>query len=121
MTKIADALLALLFAAFALIQFNDPDPYLWALLYGLVAGVAVLGLFGKLNRRLVYAVAAACLAGLLWTAPGFFEYITRHTSENILQDMSAERPYIEQTREFGGMVLALAALGFYLRRSRPRR
>lgn len=116
--KIVDALLAILFIAFAAFQFNDPDPYLWALLYALVGLVAGLALFGISNRLLTLGALVACAIGLIWVAPGFFEYITDHTSENILQDMSAERPYIEETREFGGLTLALLTLAFYLWRSR---
>lgn len=119
--KILDLLLALLFAAGAAVQYNDPDPLIWMLLYGGVALVATLALFGKHILPVTLLVALACAVGLGWSAPGFIEYITGHTNENLMQSMSAERPYIEKTREFLGMLIAFLVALIYVFRARNAR
>lgn len=116
--KVVDIVIALLFILGAVVQINDPDPYVWIALYFLVGLVAGLAVFGKYNLPLTGVTLLACLIAAIWTAPGFFNYITQHSSENLMQDMSADRPYIEQTREFLGMVIAVAVMGFYLIRTR---
>lgn len=119
--KLLHILLAILFIVFAVIQFNDPDPWLWATLYGLVAVAAGLALLGKDNLPFTLVVAVACLAAVAWSTPGFIEYITAHRTESIIQDMAPERPYIEETREFGGALIAFLAAVFYAWRARVSR
>ena len=119
--KFLDLFLALLFAVGAVVQYNDPDPLLWMLLYGSVALVAALAFFGRHLLPVTLLVALACAIGLGWSAPGFIEYMTGHTDENLMQGMSAERPYIEETREFLGMLIAFLVAVFYIFRARKAR
>lgn len=104
---------ALLFGLGAVVQLNDPDPWLWVVLYGLVAAVGVAGYLDKWKYPLLYVATAGCLIGLGLAFPGFWEYLSAHMGEDLMQGMSDERMYIEETREFLGMVIALAVLGAY--------
>jgi 4-amino-4-deoxy-L-arabinose transferase-like glycosyltransferase len=116
--KILDVFFAVLFVLGAVVQSNDPDPYLWIPLYLLFASVPALMLAGKFNRLLLYLAMASCVLVAAVSAPGFFEYILHHTNENLMQGMSPDRMYIEETREFLGMVIVFCILGFYFFRSR---
>ena len=46
--------LALLFALFAVVQLNDPDPWGWVAMYGFVAVVSAFAAFGRYHRYLLY-------------------------------------------------------------------
>ncbi len=118
MVKALDILLLAVFAASAIVQYNDPDPLLWIAAYGLAAVAAGRAVFGRYDRSVIVLAALACLAGLVMSAPGFWEYLTQHETESILGEMTAEKPYIEETREFIGMLITLAALAWYYLRSR---
>jgi hypothetical protein len=61
-----NALLLVLFATAAVVQYNDPDPALWMTVYG--AGAVCCGLYaaGRLPVLLSRAVALLCLAGALY-------------------------------------------------------
>ena len=118
MVKALDILLFAVFAASAIVQYNDPDPYFWIAAYGLATVVAGRAIVGRYDRFVIVLAALVCLAGLVMSAPGFWEYLTLHETESVLGEMTAEKPYIEETREFIGMLIALAALAWYFLRSR---
>ncbi len=111
--KIACWTLAVVFALFAAVQYNDPDPLRWMLLYGLVALHFTTAALGKMNR---YAEWLTLAAAAIWAAtlfPDFMNWI-RMGEPSIVGSMKAEEPWIELTREFFGLVLAALACGFLL-------
>ncbi len=116
--KIVDILFVILFIYFAEVQFNDADPYIWVTLYGIVALVPLLALFNKYNLPLVKLAMVLCLAGLVMTGPGVYEILNQQDGASIFQEMTPEKMYIEVTREFLGLLIAQACLGFYFFRSR---
>ncbi len=119
--KIVDGLIALLFFAFAAFQYNDPDGTLWLVFYGAVGGVAALAFWGRDSRLLIFVVGAVGLVGLALSAPGFVAFLTDPEQHSLMERMADSRPFIEQSREFLGLCLALAALLFYLLRARKAR
>lgn len=111
--KITNVLLAGIFALFAWFQFNDPDPLLWVSIYGSVAVVSLMALFGFYPTKLIVAGAVICAGGVLYLLPGVFDWLMNHRQVSLLTGMSAERPYIEESRECFGLMLALAAFIFH--------
>ncbi len=103
--------LALLFFLFALVQYNDPDPLGWMLMYGYVAGVCAFAAFGRWNRYVLLAGIGVVLAWAAFLAPGFVNWI-RMGTPSIASSMKAETPYIELMREFSGLLLCLFVLIF---------
>ena len=53
-------ILGLLFVSFAAVQYNDPDPYIWAPYYLLVAGACFLTYTNRYNKLLTL-VLIGCL------------------------------------------------------------
>ncbi len=104
------AAFALAMAAFAWLQLNDPDPALWVAVYALTAGVFTLAACGHSHRVLTWLNVALLGALALSVAPGFFDWMFEHDFESITGTMSPDKPYIEETREFLGLVIALALL-----------
>lgn len=98
---------ALLLLVFAYVQINDPDPIIWVSFYVICAAVPLLLIFNFYDRRVFWIAAGLCLLHLGIAAPGIYDYLAHHLNQSIIQDMSPERPYIEESREFLGTVIAL--------------
>lgn len=103
---------ALLFAWFAYVQINDPDPILWVIIYGGVAVVAVLSFLERSTLLGALIGAVASFFGFLLLVPDFISWIGQGMP-TITGSMKAESPHIELTREFLGFMLAFIAYGIY--------
>jgi hypothetical protein len=112
----------LVFILFAALQYNDSDPYIWMPLYLYTALFCWLAFRNKFypNAYLigitVYAVYAIYK---VFDTNGLIDWMTKHNSENIAETMKAEKPWVEETREFFGLVILIAVLlinYFYARR-----
>ncbi len=114
--KIIHAVLAALFIIFAAVQINDPDPERWILLYGMVAGLSLLHGFWKPLPYVTFALMCLCLFWAITLVPGMLEWFASSDKSEMLGQMMDNKPYIEETRELGGLLIASAAL-FYLWRS----
>ena len=111
--KVFNLFFCLLFVFSAALQYNDPDPYIWMpiYLYG-----AVLCWFAFRNKFypkaylvgiIIYAVYAI---GLFFWKNGVLDWAIEHNAEDIAATMKAEKPWIEETREFFGLLLLIIAL-----------
>lgn len=47
---------------------------------------------------------------LLFDKTGALSWYKEHDAENIVQSMKATKPWIEETREFGGLLILIIAL-----------
>ncbi|ULQ51098.1 transmembrane 220 family protein [Flavihumibacter fluvii] len=111
--KIFNGVMVVLFLLSALLQYNDPDPYVWVPLYGAGAWLSYQALSKKFKGWL-YAccgiVYAAYAAFLFFTSDGVLSWFNEHHADNLVQTMKATKPWIEQTREFGGLLILLTSL-----------
>lgn len=103
----------LLLITSAAVQFNDPDPWLWGTFYFLCALVPLLAIFKIYNRALywVCAVFAILLAGI--SLGGGIEFLRHLPEASLLHGMSPDRPYVEETRELLGALIALGMISVY--------
>jgi hypothetical protein len=46
----------------------------------------------------------------IFDANGLIDWITKHDAQNIAETMKAERPWIEESREFFGLLILIAVL-----------
>lgn len=100
-------LFGLTLLAFAGLQFNDPDPIIWVGFYTLCALIPLLLVFNIFNRGLFLLTAIWCCIELLISAPGAYQYYLHMTEEPLMQGMNPQKPYIEECREFLGVLIAL--------------
>ena len=107
--KILNFILAAIFILFAYFQLNDPDPYLWMLLYFFVAAVCVFAAYGRRNKYILLAGMLICLIWMGFLLPEFINWI-KMGMPNIAGQMKAEAPHIEFTREFLGLFICLGVL-----------
>lgn len=103
---------------FAFVQINDPDFLPWVILYLVVAELFVFNWLGKGNRDLTLGVMVLLFALAVTHAPGLWEFFFNDDGITFSQGMSNEYPYIEQAREFGGLVIAGLSVWFLYRQQR---
>lgn len=111
--KVFNIVFAFLFIVFAGLQYNDPDPYLWVPIYLLSAFICV-DAYRKIYRPLLYAIGfigyTAYAVFLLLDKTGVLNWATKHDAENIAESMKATKPWIEETREFFGLLILIVVL-----------
>lgn len=111
--KTFNAILVFIFVLSAALQYNDPDPYLWVPIY-LYAAVLCAYAFKKtyLKTSYIIGIAAYAIAAIYYVVvdDGVISWVVEHHSESIVGQMQATKPWIEKTREFGGLMICLLAL-----------
>jgi hypothetical protein len=117
--KILNALLALMFMGFAFLQVNDPDPALWILIYGAMAVMSVMAIFQVYNKRALWLLGVGFIVYCFILWPGVAEWLRQEDRWGVLFDdvMKMEYVYIEESREFLGLLISLVVVAFYLFRS----
>ena len=120
--KVFSLMFCLLFVFSAALQYNDPDPYLWIPIYMYGALLCWLAFRNKYYPKayligifiyLAYAIY------LFFAKDGVLDWINKHNAEDIASTMKAEKPWIEETREFFGLIILIAVLSinfFYSKR-----
>ncbi|HYG03284.1 MAG TPA: transmembrane 220 family protein [Chryseosolibacter sp.] len=108
-----------MFLVFAFLQINDPDPVLWIIIYGAMAAVCVMAAFRYYVRWLIIAL----LIGYVIYSTTFFNGVMewfRQDDKSVLFDdiMKMRHPYIEESREFLGLVICIIILLIHLLLSR---
>ena len=114
-------LLTLYFIFAAAVQYNDPDPVHWMLLYLTSALGCVLAALGKDRAGLLYALVGMATIEMAMTGEGFITWLRVGNENLITAKMTAEKPYIELGREFLGAAISLAVALWQLRRLGQRR
>lgn len=109
---------ALMFMAFAALQVNDPDPVLWILIYGVMAVVSVMAIFEFYARKLMMALAGLFLVYMIILFPGVAEWFRQDDRSVLFDDvMKMQYPYIEESREFLGLLICQVVLALCFFRS----
>jgi Transmembrane family 220, helix len=103
----------LAFAAFAYVNLNDKDAWLWVTIYMVASVSCGLAAFGKyypvvyliaISFYLIYAII------LFFAKDGVKDWILKYKSPSLVESMQATKPYIEQAREFFGLLIISGAL-----------
>ncbi|MCA6079161.1 transmembrane 220 family protein [Fulvivirga sedimenti] len=116
--KAIKIILALLFLLFAVVQYNDPDPWLWIAIYGITAGLFIANIWGWYNKTVLLVFLVLGVLYSLTYLGGVIDYIGMGQPAAIVETMKAEKPYIEETREFFGMWIVIAAIWFLFKKGR---
>jgi hypothetical protein len=111
--KAFNLIFCLLFIVSAALQYNDPDPYVWIPLYLYAAALCWLTVRQKfypdayLIGIVLYIIYAIYL---FFTEDGVLDWMQQHDAENIAETMKATKPWIEDTREFFGLLIMAAVM-----------
>lgn len=106
--------MAVIFVLFAALQYNDPDPYIWIPIYGYAATLCYLAFKGRHYTKAYMVGILVCLAYAIYLftdKDGVLSWAREHNAESLVQTMKATKPWIEESREFGGLLIVIVTLG----------
>jgi len=114
--KFFNIFFSVVFILFAVVQFNDPDPYLWVPIYLYPALLCYFKVMQKPLHKIAYW-AGFLVFGIyaiykMFDTNGIIDWLQFHNASNLASTMKAEKPWIEESREFFGLVIILLVLGF---------
>jgi hypothetical protein len=117
--KIVNLLLAVMFIVFAFVQINDPDPVHWILIYGSMAVICILAAF-RYYPRVVMMVMLVVFAGYSFVFfRGVMEWWAQDDKSVLFDDIAKmQHPYIEESREFLGLMICCLVLLIHIVLSR---
>jgi hypothetical protein len=117
--RIVNFLLAVLFLLFAFVQINDPDPVLWILIYGAMAVFSVMAIFEFYPKKFLIGILVLYVAYSIAFVPGVIEWLGHENKSALFDEVAKmEHLYIEESREFLGLMICVSVLVFYLFRAR---
>ena len=121
--KIFNLFFCCTFVLFAALQYNDPDPYLWIPIYLFAAFLC-----WKASKGDFYSIAP--LVGIvfftgyaiykIFDPNGLLDWMNLHHAENIAETMKAEKPWVEESREFFGLLIIIIVLSINYFQSRKK-
>jgi hypothetical protein len=97
-----DAVFALLFLLSVTVQFNDPDPLAWVLIYAAAAWASFLAARGRPSRALASAIAAVAL---LWAATIVPRVVGKVPFGDMFAAWEMQNAGVEESREMYGLLL----------------
>lgn len=119
MTKFLHWFLAVLFLVCAGLQYNDPDPYIWIPIYGSMMVLCVLATFDRFYVRINYVLMAIFLLYSLFYIPGVIEWLKSENPMELFSEIAKmNHLYIEESREFMGLMICVGVLVWYVRMGR---
>jgi len=111
--KLFNIFFCIVFILFAAVQYNDPDPYIWIPIYLYTAILCWLAFRNKyFPGAYLLGVGVYAIYGVykFFDQNGVWDWMTKHHATNIAGTMKAEQPWIEETREFFGLVILIVVL-----------
>jgi ribose/xylose/arabinose/galactoside ABC-type transport system permease subunit len=119
--KIVNALLAVMFLIFAALQLNDPDPYLWIPIYVAMVVVCIMAMFNSYNRKAMIVLMIVYTLLCIYYVPGVAEWLRQDDKSQLFDNIAKmEHPFIEESREFLGLLINMIVLVIYLIVSRKK-
>jgi len=118
--KILNYVMTAVFIFSVIVQYNDPDPALWMLIYGLAGAACALAIMGRLNWVFPAAVGIAALMWALTLAPGV---VGKAAFGELFEAFEMKDERVEVAREMGGLLIVafwMAALVLHSLRRRKK-
>jgi hypothetical protein len=117
--KVANLLLAVMFVIFAFLQINDPDPAIWILIYGAMAVICILAAFRIYPKKIMIALLVVYVLYSIVFLPGVNEWLGQEHKEKLFDNVAKmEHVWIEESREFLGLMICVVVLIIQLIMSR---
>ncbi len=101
-----------LFILSVLVQYNDPDPVPWMLLYGFGAGNCLLYAMGRLRALVSLLTGAVALVWSAWLLPSVINGTETLTADAVFATTHMINERVEIVREIGGLWITFAWMMF---------
>ena len=111
--KTFNIIFCIVFIIFAGLQYNDPDPHIWIPIYlytSFMCYSAARDNYYPKGYIFGIVVYFAYAIYLFFDKTGVINWASEHEAENIAQTMKATKPWIEETREFFGLLILIIVL-----------
>jgi hypothetical protein len=96
-----------------------PIPILWILIYGNMAVLCILAMFGMYFKIWIAVTAVLSLIYAAILAPGAYKWFQSPDKSLLFDDLAKmQNLYIEETREFLGLAICLAVLTLHFIRAK---
>ena len=117
LSKLINWIVCVVFLLFAFVQLNDPDPYVWVAIYGLIAIFFAVSNFRNIPKIIIQVLIIGLVLFALYHVGYFYDWLLSNDKSELFGDMIYDKPYVEGTREFMGLVIASGALVYLLKKS----
>ncbi len=109
--KIFNIVFVILFLGFAALQYNDPDPLVWITIYMAMVVVCLLAVQKRSYKILTIILAIIYIGYAAILSPALFTWWQSDDRGLLFDDLAKMQfPYIEETREFLGLMICLGVL-----------
>ncbi len=111
--RVFNIIFCVVFIVFAGLQYNGPDPYIWVPLYGYSAVLCYLAARHQYYRKAYLAGISVYAVYAMYKAldqNGVIDWIKFHDAANLASAMKATQPWIEESREFFGLIILIVVL-----------
>jgi hypothetical protein len=113
--KIKNLILFILFVIFAILQLNDPDGKLWFSIYFIVSLICLYNTFKPVPKSILILSIIALMSYSAFHFSLFIDYLNTENKEEIFGEMVYDKPYLEGTREFIGLLLAALLIMYQIK------
>ena len=112
--KVIAIISGIIFLLFTIVQFNDPDPLYWIFIYLLTSGFSFAVFFNRFYPRLMLLTIGMYLNAAFGLWAGVVEWFRSPDRSLLFDDIAKmQHIYIEEAREFLGLMIALAAIIYF--------
>lgn len=111
--KVFNIVFVVLFIIFAGLQYNDPDPYIWVPIYlysAVFCYLAARKKFYPIGYAIGIFVYLVYATYKIFDRNGLIDWFEYHNAESLVGSMKAQKPWIEEVREFFGLLICVAVL-----------
>ncbi len=112
--KIFNYIFTFIFIVFAVLQYNDPDPYVWIPIYLYPAFFCFQEARNKKVLKELYQIGFIGFVPYaiykMFDTNGIIDWIKFHNASGIASTMKAETPWVEESREFFGLAIILIVM-----------
>jgi len=113
--KIKNLILFILFVIFAVLQLNDPDGKLWFSIYFIVSLICLYNTFKPVPKSILILSIIALMSYSVFHFSLFIDYLNTENKAEIFGEMVYDKPYLEGTREFIGLLLAALGIMYQIK------
>ena len=113
--KIKNLILFILFVIFAILQLNDPDGLLWFSIYFIVSLLCLYNTFKAIPKSILILSIIALMTYSAFHFSLFIDYLNTENKVEIFGEMVYDKPYLEGTREFVGLLLAAFGIMYQIK------
>jgi len=113
--KIKNLFLFVLFVLFAVLQLNDIDGELWFSIYFIVSLLCLYNTFKAIPKSILILSIIALMTYSAFHFSLFIDYLNTENKAEIFGEMVYDKPYLEGTREFVGLLLAAFGIMYQIK------